>query len=137
MSDAKKIIIDEDWKSQVAAEKAAAERVQSTGESPAPSAAEAAADDRQFPPASFEMLVTIFATEAMGGLGQLPNPMTQKLEVDLPQARYAIDMLEMLAEKTKGNLNPGEEAGMTQLLHQLRLAFVAVQTETAKGTIGQ
>ena len=50
-------------------------------------------------------------------------------------ARYAIDMLEMLAEKTKGNLTPGEERGLRDLLHQLRMAFVAVQTGDV-GTVG-
>jgi hypothetical protein len=71
------------------------------------------------------MLVTTLATEAMIGLGQFPHPMTGKVHPDAAQARYAIDMLEMLAEKTKGNLTPGEERGIRDLLHQLRMAFVA------------
>ncbi len=58
---------------------------------------------------------------------RLPHPFTQNMERNVDQARYAIDMLEMLAEKTKGNLTPGEEHGLGDLLHQLRLAFVAVQ----------
>ena len=130
MSDEKKIIVDEDWKSRVAAEKEAASH-----ETPAPAAdaepSESASAGRHraeappMPPASFEMLVTTLATEAMIGLGQYPHPMTGKIHADPSQARYAIDMLEMLSEKTKGNLTPGEERGMRDLLHQLRMAFVA------------
>ena len=131
MSDEKKIIIDEDWKAQVAAEKEAAERGRSAAESSSPAAAgepPAGALPGKLPPASFEMLVTMFVTEAMTGLGQLPHPATGKIEANPDLARYAIDTLEMLAEKTKGNLTPGEETGLTQLLHQLRMAFVAVQS---------
>jgi hypothetical protein len=74
------------------------------------------------------MLVTTLATEAMIGLGQMPHPMTGKIHADPVQARYAIDMIEMLAEKTKGNLTPGEDRRMRDLLYQLRMAFVATQT---------
>jgi hypothetical protein len=132
MSDEKKIIVDEDWKSRVAAEKEALAREQSeapgVGE-PAPTSA-AASPDAMPPlsPASFEMLVTTLATEAMIGLGQYPHPMTGKIPADPAQARYAIDMIEMLAEKTRGNLTPDEERGLRALLHQLRMAFLATQS---------
>jgi hypothetical protein len=128
MSDEKKIIIDEDWKNQVAAEKAAADR--EAAPAPAADTADAAGPPPagQYPPASFEMLVTMFASEAMAGRGQFPHPLTGKQQVDLEQARYAIDMLEMLSEKTKGNLAPAEETGLRELLHQLRMSFIAVRS---------
>lgn len=132
MSDDKKIIIDEDWKSQVEAEK---QRFEET--SPAPGEAASAAGgaatgshpelDAEWPPASFEMLVGAFVTEAIVGLGQIPSPVTNKAEFHAGRARYAIDMLEVIQEKTKGNLAPGEAAGLEDLLHQLRMAFVAAQ----------
>ena len=130
MSDAnpeKKIIIDEDWKSQVQAEKEALERQQAP--QPTESAAEgaapgAAAEEPQMPPASFEALVTTLATEAMFALGQIPHPETGQAERRPQQARYLIDTLEMLAEKTKGNLTPAEERMLDTILHQLRMAFV-------------
>lgn len=128
MADEKKIIIDEDWKTQVAAEKAAADRASAGEPAPATGPAPEAESPPEFPPASFEMLVTMFASEAMSGLGQFPHPLTGKQQIDLAQARYAIDMLEMLAEKTKGNLAPPEESGLRELLHQLRMTFVAVQS---------
>jgi hypothetical protein len=130
MSDEKKIIVDEDWKSRVAAEKEAASHEHQAPVSEMPTGEPASAGGRPgdmppMPPASFEMLVTTLATEAMIGLGQYPHPMTGKLHPEPAQARDAIDMLEMLSEKTKGNLTPGEERGIRDLLHQLRMAFVA------------
>ncbi len=145
MSDEKKIIVDEDWKSQVAAEKEALARQRGAEAPSAPSepasaygepasaggrATQGAASPTErppLPPASFEMLVTALATEAMIGLGQIPHPLTGQMHADAEQARYAIDMLEMLAEKTKGNLTPGEDRGLGDLLHQLRMAFIATK----------
>lgn len=128
MSDEKKIIIDEDWKTRVAAEKDEANRREKTSPEPAETGGPSMADAPTMPPASFELLVTMLATEAMAGLGQLPNPLTGQLESDPAGARYAIDMLEMLADKTKGNLTPQEDFGLRELLHQLRMAFVALQS---------
>ena len=122
MSDEKKIIIDDDWKSQVAAEKEALQREaeeQPSKEVPQPG---------EMPPASLEMLLTMFASEAMIALGQLPNPANNELTLSLDHARYAIDMLEMLQEKTKGNLEPNEEKMLEDLLHQLRMLFVSTQS---------
>lgn len=122
MSDEKKIIIDEDWKSQVEAEKHAAE--QKPTDTPPPPASD---DDPPMPPASFELLLSSLATEAMMALGQLPNPVTGQPQVRRNQAKYLIDMIDVLKEKTKGNLNPGDDQAIEDMLHQLRLAFVATK----------
>ena len=121
MSEEKKIIIDEDWKSQVAAEKESLDKEAS--ESPQPASPAGA----QMPPASFEMLLTTFATEAMVAMGQFPNPVTQEIVHSPEHAKYAIDMLQMLEDKTKGNLNESEQTMMTDLLHQLRMLYVTAQ----------
>jgi hypothetical protein len=63
--------------------------------------------------------VTTFVTEAM------------EFGFDPHHARFAIDMLEIIAEKTKGNLTPQEDRGLQDVLHQLRMAFVAVSTQAA------
>lgn len=135
MSEEKKIIVDEDWKSRVAAEKEAAAShagptAASEGKKPGDVQAGSSPESRpprgSLPPASFDLLVTGFVTEAMVALGQLPNPMTGKDEPNREHARYAIDMLGVLAEKTKGNLEPEEERGLQEVLHQLRMAFVGV-----------
>jgi hypothetical protein len=49
-------------------------------------------------------------------------------------ARFAIDMIEVIAEKTKGNLTPQEEQGLQQVLHQLRMAFIAISNQAAAAT---
>jgi hypothetical protein len=136
MSDEQKIIIDEDWKSQVAAEKEAAKRQQQPDEgAPGEGAAASGQTTPQAPhgaiPASFDLLVTTFVTEAMVALGQLPHPADNQLAFDPHHARFAIDMLEIIAEKTKGNLTPQEDRGLEDVLHQLRMAFVAISTQAA------
>ena len=123
MTEEKKIIIDEDWKSQVQAEKEAAKdqpAVSPEGGGSIPDEPR----DPPMPPASFELLLTTLATEALVALGQVPNPMTGKPQLQRNQAKYLIDTIEVLREKTKGNLTPGEEQLIDGLLHQLRLAFV-------------
>jgi hypothetical protein len=136
MSDEKKIIIDEDWKSQVAAEKeAAARESHEHPEGEVAAAAGPSAAHSQAIPASFDLLVTTFVTEAMVALGQLPHPATQKLAFDAVHARFAIDMLEVIAEKTKGNLTPDEDRALQDVLHQLRMAFVAISQQAAAAEI--
>jgi hypothetical protein len=130
MSDEKKIIIDEDWKSQVAAEKEAALR-KPAAEASGADASGADEFGGELPEASFELLISTFVTEAMVALGQFPHPGTGQIEADPDHAKFAIDMLEVIADKTKGNLNPMEEQGIKDILHQLRMAFIAV-TQGAK-----
>jgi hypothetical protein len=130
MSDEKKIIIDEDWKSQVAAEKEAALQRPAAEAS----SVDASSEDElggELPEASFELLISTFVTEAMVALGQFPHPGTGQIEADPGHAKFAIDMIEVIAEKTKGNLNPMEDQGIKDILHQLRMAFIAV-TQGAK-----
>jgi len=93
MSEEKKILIDDDWKSQVAAEK---EELKREAEELPTEPTQPQPQPQEMPPASFEMLMTMFATEAMAALGQLPNPMTNELSTNIEHARYAIDMLQML-----------------------------------------
>ncbi|TWT37944.1 hypothetical protein KOR34_29100 [Posidoniimonas corsicana] len=128
-----KIIIDEDWKTQVQAEKEAAKSGSPDGDAPADTPAaepvDAAADqpfpdDPEMPPASFEMLITGLATEAMMALGQIPHPVTGEAKPRRNQAKYLIDTIGVLQDKTKGNLAPEEAEAVEGLLHQLRMAFV-------------
>jgi hypothetical protein len=131
MSEEKKIIIDEDWKNQVAAEREALAEDPTPLEDPT-SREESLGHAHELPPASLELLLTSLATEAMISLGQMPSFGSQQLEVNLEQARYAIDMLQVLEDKTKGNVTPDEAGALKDLLHQLRLMFVAVQQQAAK-----
>jgi hypothetical protein len=124
MSEEKKIIIDEDWKSQVAAEKEVAKAspaASGTGASERPSPSD-------YPEASFDLLVSTFVTEAMVALGQFPHPGTGAMAADLAHAKFAIDMVAIIAEKTKGNLSAAEENGLEGILHQLRMGYLAATT---------
>jgi hypothetical protein len=124
MPDEKKIIIDEDWKSRVEAEKEEAAKAQhsTTAQGPAADAADLA--DVEMPPASLELLLTTLGTEALMAMGQLPHPLSGKFQAQRKQAKYLIDMIEVLQSKTKGNLTPVEQQLIDDLLHQLRMLFV-------------
>ncbi len=72
----------------------------------------------------FIQLVAIFQTAALQHMGKLKNPMTDKIEQDLHQSQIAIDMLEMLHVKMKGNLTAEEEKVLSTVLQDLRLNYV-------------
>jgi len=124
----KKIIIDEDWKAQVEAEKEEAHR-QTEGEDQAePSGSEPQPEmpSGPLPPPTLDFVVSSFAMQAMVSLGMMANPLTQKSEVQLDQAKHFIDTIAMLQEKTEGNRTPEESAMFDNILHELRMSFVAV-----------
>ena len=58
------------------------------------------------------------------GLGLVENPISKKREPDLDQAKFTIDTLEMLQEKTQGNLSEGEASALHGLLYDLRMRYV-------------
>jgi hypothetical protein len=77
------------------------------------------------PPApDFKFFVTTLAMQAWIALGLIPNPMTQKTEENFTQAKYIIDTLEIIEEKTRGNLDKEEKELLEGLLHELHLGFV-------------
>ena len=67
----------------------------------------------------------------MVALGEVPNPITGKLDRQPNQAKHFIDTLAMLEEKTDGNRTPEESALLSSLLHQLRMAFVGARETSA------
>jgi hypothetical protein len=72
----------------------------------------------------FVALVRDFESMAMVGFGKLVDPVSQSAERNLERAKVAIDMIGMLEEKTKGNLNDTEVALLQQVLTNLRLNYV-------------
>ena len=74
--------------------------------------------------ALFAQLVIMFQGACMQHLGKIKNPMTDKVERDLEQAQGMIDLLEMLAAKTKGNLSKEEEGFVTNIIRELKLNYV-------------
>jgi len=84
-----------------------------------------ATQEEKLPPPSFSLLVASLGSQAMVALGQVPNPLDGKTEVRLDLAKHAIEMLAILEQKTKGNLDAEEARMLEAVLHQLRMAFVA------------
>jgi hypothetical protein len=124
----KKLYVDEDWKSQVEAEKAAEKAAACQAEEPKqPNGGRPSAARGPLPPANFTFLVSTLYLQGAIALGLLPNPVSDKSEVRLEQAKHSIDLLTMLQQKTRGNLAPDESEELEAALHQLRLAFVGVQ----------
>lgn len=80
---------------------------------------------QQLPPANFMVLLSTLATQAMASLGFIPDPSTGKPNVNRPMAKHFIDMLAMLQEKTKGNLDEEETNHLRDALHQLRMTYVS------------
>jgi hypothetical protein len=81
--------------------------------------------EEKLPPPSFALLVASLGSQAMVALGQAPNPLDGKTEVRLDLAKHAIEMLNILEQKSKGNLDADEAKMLESVLHQLRIAFVA------------
>jgi uncharacterized protein DUF1844 len=77
-------------------------------------------------------LIHSFQAAAMQQMGKMPSPFTNEVERDLPQARLSIDMLEMLEERTAGNLTGEEARFLKHVLTELRLNYVAEIEEDRK-----
>lgn len=127
-----KIVVDEDWKSRVQAEKEAAAR-QDAGSEPADQANAEAAAGEPLPAASFELLISTLTAQALTAMGKLPDPVQGHAVVRPDLAKHFIDLLGMLEQKTKGNLTKDEAGMLDEVLHQLRMTFVTTRREAAAG----
>lgn len=132
-----KIIVDDDWKAQVEKEKAMAAGKLDLGQDDTNVATppeQSLADQESYipdtpPPATLETLVSMLFTQALAALGQIPGPDGKPTPVNKPFAKYFIDSLEMLGEKTKGNLSDDESTMISETLHAMRMAFVSVKAK--------
>jgi len=73
---------------------------------------------------TFSTFVLGLSTQALLHLGEIPNPMTNRMESDLPAAKQVIDILGMLGEKTRNNLEAGEQTLLDSVLYDLRMRYV-------------
>ena len=126
----KKIIIDEDWKKEAQREKeilAAQEEEEKK---------ETAEQTRRgpLPKGNFAALISMLTTQAFFAMGLLQVKGEEKREPDLELAKYNIDMLETIEEKTKGNLNEEEKKVLDSTLNQLRMAYVQVAEQVPPQT---
>ena len=76
------------------------------------------------PPVDFRLLLESFVGQAMFNLGKYPHPHTGKVTKNLAWAKYFIDSLGMLQDKTKGNLADDERRFLESMLSTLRLTYV-------------
>jgi len=81
----------------------------------------------------FIEFVMMHAQNAALFLGQIPNPKTGEPEINLDLARMFIDQLEMIQEKTRGNLTNEEATVLRNALSNLQMAYVEVAREMPKG----
>jgi hypothetical protein len=150
--EAPKIIVDSDWKAQAQKEreklaekdrqaKEAAEKSRRPGPTPsgnpvapgAPAAGAAAGSTggagqpmQGLPPADFQTLVGSMVTQALMYMGAFPDPETGRAVVSLEHARFHIDLLTVLSDKTKNNLSAEESQDLAQALSELRHRFVEI-----------
>jgi hypothetical protein len=123
--DAPKIQIDADWKSQAQAEKQRLEELEHQ-KAAEPGAKRGEGGPGEMPPANWETLVSMMATQALLYMGGYVDPRTNRAMVDLDAARHQIDLLGVLEEKTKGNLDEEEAKQLATILYELRMQYVRI-----------
>jgi hypothetical protein len=123
----KKVFVDEDWKTQVEEER---ERLkQQSSEPEAEPQQEAPTSHGPLPPPGLEFVVSSFAMQAMMAMGVIANPVSGKAEARLDEAKHFIDTVQLLQAKTEGNRTPEETAMIESILHELRMAYVALREQ--------
>jgi hypothetical protein len=84
--------------------------------------------DVPLPEPSLIGLVTGISAQAMVSMGMFPSP-TGETEIKLNQAKHLIETIAILEAKTNGNRTDEESAKISNVLHELRMLFVAAQKE--------
>ena len=85
---------------------------------------ESAAQANARPEIDFSTFVISLSTQALMHLGEISNPISGEVEADISVAKQMIDILGMLCEKTRGNLNASEAQLMESILFDLRMKYV-------------
>ena len=75
----------------------------------------------------FSYVVDTFRSSANISLGKIKNPVTNKIDVNLVQAEYYLDVLSMLQKKTKNNLTEYEEQMLLNIVSELRMNFIEIR----------
>jgi len=88
--------------------------------------------DVPLPDPTLLTLVSGLVAQTMVSLGIFPNPMDGQTRILLHQGKHLIDTVGMLSEKTAGNQTPEESKAFENILHELRMIYVAAQNEQEK-----
>jgi hypothetical protein len=118
--------VDESWKEQAEKEKKTppVSPKSAQGQPSHQNTSEASLGAEEIPQARFDLFVSGLAMEVLIALGDVPHPTTRKQATNLPHAKYLIDVLGILEEKTKGNLSVDEERMLKDALYQLRMRYL-------------
>lgn len=76
------------------------------------------------PAINFSTFIISLSTQALMHLGEIPDPLSGKVERDISVGKQMIDIIGVLSEKTRGNLDQGEEKLMEDILFDLRMKYV-------------
>ena len=85
---------------------------------------EPTAEQSDYPPVNFTNFVISLSTSALFHFGDFPEYEGGKAEKNLPAAKQTIDILDMLNEKTKGNLDSNETSLIQGVLYELKMRYV-------------
>ncbi|HNX81896.1 MAG TPA: DUF1844 domain-containing protein [Candidatus Omnitrophota bacterium] len=107
--------VDESWKEQAAKEKVAPKDHK---------------EELPIPEANFDFFIRTLALQASISMGLIENPATNTKEENMPQAKFIIDTIGMLQEKTKNNLSKEEADTLEDIIYALRMQYLE------KGKIG-
>lgn len=118
-----RIIVDDDWKAQ-----AQREKEQLAQESAQRTAAPAAGLH-----GGFVEILNLLAMQALAGLGLLAGPGGERIEPNLEAAKFFIDLLQVLEEKTRGNLSAEEKKLLDETLYSMRMRYVTMASAAAGG----
>ena len=97
-----------------------------------PDTSELTGSDFPEEPSGFETLVSYLSTTTMFQLGLLAGPGGERIPADMANAQRTIDLLDVLQEKTQGNLTPKESRLLDDVLYELRMTFVELQKRQAR-----
>jgi len=110
--------VDENWKNQIDREKSTADQ-----------------NEQKFFQPTFKVFLSSMTIQAMIALGRLENPASGKSDLNLDQARFLIDTMGIIQEKTKGNLDQDETQLLEDSLFNLRMMYV--EEKNKPGTAGE
>jgi len=99
---------------------------------PVPDAPPAAGEATAAEPVTFSTFILGLSTQALLHLGDVADPTSGRVTRDLHAAKHVIDILGILREKTRGNVEPAEESLLESMLYDLRMRYVALMRSGAK-----
>lgn len=127
-----KIVADDDWKVQAQQEKEKLnKKEQKENKAAQPDNAERAGPTEQLPPANFMVLINSLALQALLYMGKLSDKVGEKDQsmVNMDLAKHHIDLIQVLEDKTKGNLTDDENKALAMTLHELRMQYVQTMSQ--------